>query len=119
MVPTGRNARRRGLAVATFALADPQALAPSPALAHLSGRLSRPDFLSSVVPGYRAALFVNALPGGTVMALDFPGPYYLARPWIAKGVVNEPPLRLWLAEGTDGEGAPRRCRALGVTHICS
>lgn len=105
------------LAVGTFVFANLQALDPYPTLAYLSGRLSRPDFLSSVVPGYRAALFVNALPGGTVMTLDFPGPYFLARPWIAEGVVNEPPLQLWLAEGEDGEGLLARCRALGVTHI--
>jgi hypothetical protein len=51
------------------------------------------------------------------MALDFPGPFYLDRPWVAEGVLNEPPLRLWLAEGEGGEGLLARCRALGVTHI--
>lgn len=105
------------LAAATFAFATLPALGPSAALAHLGGGLSRDDFLAGAVPGYRAALAVNALPGGKVMALDFPGPYYLARPWIAEGVVNEPPLRLWLAEGADGEELVARCQALGVTHI--
>lgn len=105
------------LAAATFAFATLPALAPSTSLAHLAGRLSRTDFLASVVPGYRAALFVNALPGGKVMALDFPGPFYLDRPWVAEGVVNEPPLRLWLARGADGEALLVRCRALGVTHL--
>ena len=51
------------------------------------------------------------------MALDFPAPFYLARPWVAEGVLNDPPLRLWLAEGADGEGLLARCRALGVTHL--
>jgi len=105
------------LAAGTFAFATLPALGPSAALAHLAGRLSRDTFLAAEVPGYRAALAVNALPGGRVMALDFPGPYYLARPWIAEGVVNEPPLRLWLAGGADGDGLLERCRALGVTHL--
>lgn len=105
------------LAAATFAFATLPALGLSAALAHLGGALPRDAFLASAVPGYRAALAVNALPGGKVMALDFPGPYYLARPWIAEGVVNDPPLRLWLAEGEDGAGLLGRCRALGVTHL--
>jgi hypothetical protein len=51
------------------------------------------------------------------MALDFPGPYHLARPWVAEGVVNEPPLRLWLAGGADGDDLLARCLDLGVTHL--
>ncbi len=105
------------LAAATFAFATLPALGLAPALAHLTGKLPRDGFLAATVPGYRAALFVNALRGGRVMALDFPGPYFLARPWIAEGVVNEPPLRLWLADGADGEALLSRCRALGVTHL--
>lgn len=105
------------LAAGTFAFATLPALGLRPALAHLGGRLPRDAFLATEVPGYRAALAVNALQGGRVMALDFPGPYYLARPWIAEGVVNEPPLRRWLGEGVDGEELLARCRALGVTHV--
>lgn len=105
------------LAAGTFAFATLPALGPGPALAHLAGRLPRDAFLASAVPGYRAALAVNALPGGKVMALDFPGPYYLARPWVAEGVVNEPPLRLWLDDGADGDVLLARCRDLGVTHL--
>ncbi|MBK9373614.1 MAG: hypothetical protein IPN03_07735 [Holophagales bacterium] len=51
------------------------------------------------------------------MALDFPGPFYFQRPWVVEGVLNEPPLRLWLAEGADGAGLLGRCRALDVTHL--
>jgi hypothetical protein len=87
------------------------------ALDHLAGRVSSEEVRASAIPGYRAARLVNGLPGGTVMALDFPGPYYLARPWVAEGVLNEPPLRLWLADGADGEGLLARCRSLGVTHL--
>ncbi|MFN7990039.1 MAG: hypothetical protein U0529_21385 [Thermoanaerobaculia bacterium] len=105
------------LSAGTFALATAPALGLGPAVEHLAGRLGRDAFLSRAIPGYRAALFVNGQPGGRVMALDFPGPYYLARPWIAEGVVNEPPLRLWLAAGADGAGLLARCRELGVTHL--
>jgi hypothetical protein len=31
--------------------------------------------------------------------------------------VNEPPLRLWLDDGADGDGLLARCRDLGVTHL--
>jgi hypothetical protein len=105
------------LSAVTFALATGPALGLGPAVDYLAGKLDRDAFLSRAIPGYRAALFVNGQPGGRVMALDFPGPYYLARPWIAEGVVNEPPLRRWLAAGADGEGLVARCRELGVTHL--
>lgn len=104
-------------AAGTFAFATFPALGPGPALAHLTGRISRDEFLTRVVPGYRAALFVNARPGGRVMALDFPGPVFLARSWVAEGVVNEPPLRLWLGKGAGADELLSRCRALGVTHL--
>lgn len=87
------------------------------ALGHLAGRVSSESVREAAIPGYRAARLVNGLDGGAVMALDFPGPYYLARPWVAEGVLNEPPLRLWLSDGADGEGLLSRCRALGVTHL--
>src|SRR5205085_806861 len=64
------------------------------------GHLDREHYLAQVVPGYRAAQVVNALPpGGRVMALDFPAPYYFDRPWIVEGVLHEPPLQRWLREG--------------------
>lgn len=105
------------LAAGTFAAATLPSLGLGPALAHVTGGLSRDEFLAGAVPGYRAALYVNARPGGKVMALDFPGPYFLTRPWIAEGVVNDPPLRLWVAAGASAEELLARCRELGVTHV--
>ncbi len=32
------------------------------------------------------------------MALDFPAPFYFDRPWIAEGILNQPPLA-GMAEG--------------------
>ena len=87
------------------------------ALGHLAGRVSSEEVRAAAIPGYRAARFVSGLPGGAVMALDFPGPYYLDRPWVAEGVLNEPPLRLWLGEGADAAELLARCRGLGVTHL--
>ncbi len=84
---------------------------------YLGGRESRDAFLARVVPGYRAARFVNAQGVGTVMALDFPAPYYLDRPWVAEGTVQEPPLGMWLAAGASVEELLARSRALGVRHI--
>ena len=105
------------LAAGTLAFASVPALGLPPALGFLAGRLDRDAFLAGAVPGYRAARFVNGLPGGAVMALDFPGPYYFDRPWVAEGVLNEPPLRRWLSAGADADGLLARCRALGVTHL--
>jgi len=69
---------------------------------YLRGRVARDDYLGRVVPGYRAASFVNTLPpGGRVMALDFPAPYYFDRPWIVEGILHEPPLQQWLHAGDD------------------
>lgn len=87
------------------------------ALDHLAGRVPGDEVKAATIPGYRAARFVNGLPGGRVMALDFPGPFYFDRPWVVEGVLNEPPLRRWLGEGADGEGLLARCEALGVTHL--
>jgi hypothetical protein len=85
---------------------------------YLTGRLSREALLKAEVPGYAATRAIAAMePGGRVMALDFPAPYYFDRPWIAEGFANEPPLRLWL-EG--GAGAPEllaRLRALDVRFL--
>lgn len=105
------------LAAGTLAFATVPALGLPTALGYLAGRLDRDAFLAGAVPAYRAARFVSGLPGGAVMALDFPGPYYLDRPWVAEGVLNEPPLRLWLSAGADADGLLARCRDLGITHL--
>jgi hypothetical protein len=105
------------LAAVSAAESVPHLLFDFDAVRHLAGQVSGEEVRAAAIPGYRAALFVNERPGGNVMALDFPAPYYLARPWVAEGVLNDPPLRRWLAEGADGEGLLARCRALGVTHL--
>jgi hypothetical protein len=85
---------------------------------YLSGRVGREEFLSRSIPGYRAARWVNALPpGGSVMALDFPGPFYFSRPWMVEGIVDEPPLRRWLAIGEGAERLLARLREAGVRYI--
>ena len=43
-------------------------------------------------------------------ALDFPAPYYFDRPWIAEGVMNEPPLQRWIAEAQSADDVLRRMR---------
>jgi hypothetical protein len=48
------------------------------------------------------------------MALDFPAPFYLDRPWVAEGVLNVPPLKRWLDEGCGAPELLSRTRALGV-----
>ena len=95
----------------------PQVLFGFGASRYVSGRADAETVRAEAIPGFRAARFVNALQGGCVMALDFPAPYYLDRPWVAEGVLNEPPLRLWLAEGAEAGELLDRCRALGVTHV--
>lgn len=114
----------RAVTAAALALAGVSAAASArellfgfSALDHLAGRVAAEEVRAAVIPGHRAARYVNGLPGNRVMALDFPGPFYLDRPWVVEGVLNEPPLRLWLAEGADGEGLLARCEALGVTHL--
>jgi hypothetical protein len=92
----------------TFVLCVPSLIAAAEVLTtfadpflFLRHRLDREHYLARVVPGYRAAQAVNALPpGGRVMALDFPAPYYFDRPWIVEGVLHEPPLVGWLRDGT-------------------
>ena len=114
----------RVLTATTLVMAGISASASAPdllvgfsAFDHLAGRVTAEAVRTAAIPGYRAARHVNALPGGRVMALDFPGPFYFQRPWVVEGVLNEPPLRLWLAEGADGAGLLGRCRALDVTHL--
>jgi hypothetical protein len=85
---------------------------------YLRGRIDRRAYLARTIPGWRAAEAVNRLPaGGAVMALDFPGPYYFDRRWIAEGILNEPPLKRWLREGLDGEGLLRRLQELDVRYL--
>ncbi len=71
-------------------------------LAFLAGRIGAAEVIRASVPGREAALLVNRQPpGGRVMALDFPPPFYFSRPWIAEGINNRPPLAVWLEEGHD------------------
>jgi hypothetical protein len=85
---------------------------------YLRGAISREAYLERAVPGFAAARAVNALPaGGTVMALDFPAPFYFDRPWIAEGLVTEPPLRRWLAAGWDAARIEEELRRLDVRAI--
>ena len=75
----------------------------------LSGRIDREEFCRRYVPGWRAARLVNAQPpGGRVMALDFPAPMCFDRPWIAEGMMVEPPLKEWIEGGRDGGEVLRR-----------
>ena len=112
---------RKLVAVAAFVVAIPALLTSAQLLLtfaqpflYLRGRMDRAHYLAAVVPGYRAAEAVNAMPpGGTVMALDFPAPYYFDRPWIAEGVLHEPPLKRWLREGN----APAKLREYDVRII--
>ncbi|MFZ5785634.1 MAG: hypothetical protein ACOY3Y_04255 [Acidobacteriota bacterium] len=85
---------------------------------YLRGAIPREVYLERSVPGFAAARAVAALPaGGAVMALDFPAPYYLDRPWIAEGLVTEPPLRHWLAAGWDADRIDAELRRLDVRAI--
>ncbi len=85
---------------------------------YLLGRIDRRTFLETRIPGYRAAQIVNSQPaGGRVMALDFPAPYYFDRPWIAEGVLNEPPLQQWLAEARSPDALLARLRAADVRYL--
>ena len=83
----------------------------------LFGRIGRDAYLARQVPGYRVALYLRHLPPGGVMALDFPAPFYLDRPFVAEGALNEPPLKTWLRGGADGAGLLERTRSLGVRWI--
>ncbi len=84
---------------------------------YLSGRVGREAFLARTVPGYRAARFLDRLPPGGVMALDYPGPYYLDRPFVVEGILNDPPLRRWLASGASAADLVVKARALGVRYL--
>jgi hypothetical protein len=76
---------------------------------YLLGRISRDMFLSSRLPAYRVTTFVNTLsPGGTVMALDFPTPFFFDRPFIVEGVLNDPPLAQWISDARTADDVLRR-----------
>ena len=97
-------------ATTTLTLAHPAEL--------LLGRLDREHYLGAQVLGYRAAQIVNRQPpGGWVMALDFPTPYYFDRPWIDEGMVNDPPLQSWIAEARSADDVLRRLHAAGVRYL--
>lgn len=82
---------------------------------YFAGRITRSGFLAATVPGYEATRAIAAMgPGGRIMALDFPAPYYFDRPWIAEGLLNEPPLRLWLDAGASAEELLNRLQAMDV-----
>jgi len=73
-------------------------------LERLMGRISAVESIQMAVPGAAAARLVNQQPaGGRVMALDFPALYYLDRPWIAEGILNDPPLLVWLRQGATAD----------------
>ncbi len=86
-------------------------------LPYLLGETDRERFLTERVPGYRAAVAVNSLGKGPVMALDFPALFYLDRPFIAEGIIHDPPLKGWIDEARSADDVLRRLRALGVEHI--
>lgn len=82
----------------------------------LGGALEREAYLRRTVPGFGAAQVVNRLePGGRVMALDFPTPYYFNRPWIAEGTYHEPPIADWLRQARSASELLDRLQAEDVT----
>jgi len=84
-------------------------------LDRLMGRISAEESIRLTVPGRAAAEIVNQQPtGGRVMALDFPAPYYFNRPWIAEGILNDPPLLIWLRQGADADSIFDRLQDLDV-----
>ena len=117
LAPRAQAAAGITLAAAALLPAAPSLLATLDALPHLRGHVGREEVLVRHVPGYRAARYVATLPRGTVMALDFPGPYYFDRPWIVEGVLNEPPLATWLREGAGVEPLLAKLRSLDVRHL--
>jgi hypothetical protein len=104
-------------APALIAAAVPMLTFPRPAEL-LLGRMNRDAYLTRHVPGFAAAQVINRQPpGGWVMALDFPAPYYFDRPWIAEGVLNDPPLQRWIAEARSADDVVRRLRANDVRYL--
>jgi len=80
-------------------------------LPYLAGRIGREALLAARVPGYAAARAAGPMiSGGRIMALDFPAPYYLDHPWIAEGMLEEPPLKRWLDRGMTAPAIVARLR---------
>ncbi len=48
------------------------------------------------------------------MALDFPAPFYFDRPWIAEGLLNEPPLKTEIAHARDADDVLRWLHSLDI-----
>jgi hypothetical protein len=119
-------AARRWAAPAALALAIPALIVSVPRslflglspLDYLRGRLSREAFMSQWIPALGAARLVNAQPpGGTVMGLDFPAPFYFDRPWIVEGILLEPPLKQWLKEDPREAALLERMQGLDVRYL--
>lgn len=82
----------------------------------LGGELTREEYLGATVPGYRAARVASQQAGGgRIMALDFPAPFYLDSPWIAEGILEDPPMKAWLREASSPGELLARLRAEGVS----
>jgi cell division protein FtsW (lipid II flippase) len=93
-------------------------LTPFHPMEYVRGRLDRDAYIASVVEGYSAARYVNTLPpGGRVMAIAFSAPYYFDRPWIAEGMLNQPPLKLELARATSAGDVLAWLRSLDVRYL--
>lgn len=116
---------RRWAAVAVLAVAAPgwvhgvkMATGQFDPLAYLTGSVSREELLRRWVPGYSVTRRLNSLPpGGRVMALDFPATYYLDRPWIAEGTLNEPPLATWVTTASSAEELLQRLQTADVRYL--
>jgi hypothetical protein len=93
-------------------------LTPFHPMDYVRGRLDRDAYLASVVEGYGAARYVNSLPsGGRAMAVAFSAPFYFDRPWIAEGMLNEPPLKLALARAASAADVLAWLRSLDVRYL--
>ncbi|MEO8218137.1 MAG: glycosyltransferase 87 family protein [Acidobacteriota bacterium] len=117
-------ARRWAIPMAVV-LALPAALGSASALwtfgppfPYLRGEETANELRARLVPGYRVITVVNTLPaGGSVMAMDFPAPYYLNRPWIVEGILHDPPLKIWLDQGLSPERILQRLKAMDVRYV--
>lgn len=83
----------------------------------LLGRVTREQFLATRVPAYRAAMAINRLPPGDVLAFDFPAVYYLDRPWLTEGILNDPPLRDWIAHAREADDVLAELRTRHLRYI--
>lgn len=111
-------ARLRRLAPVAALLVALPALSVSVPLVLTYGDPLRGGNLARTVPAYRAMQVVNAQPpGGKVMGLDVPAPYYFDRPWIVEGLLNEPPLKAWLREARTADDLLARLRAHDVRYL--